>query len=272
MGIVEGDLQGTSMPNPVSRNQKPPPVITFNDALSQGAVRTFFESVPTPIAQPPVERVRNRSHERKEIAKEVAKEVILHGGAHLLKHSSTVAFSTMGGVAGLALTFKLLADVSVGSPELSERDVKQVQDQFRQATVLMAKDGLPKAYVQGRITSDSSAQARLIDMLESLRVRTGSEDKAEEMMMKFQQEAKRSASQGMDYVVRRNVRTQGELNQLLAKDVSFRDRYSKDLAFYEGVNAAIWLNLHEPGEYGARYARLMRPTSAPVCIEGSKGN
>ncbi|MCU0654758.1 MAG: hypothetical protein MUF64_05545 [Polyangiaceae bacterium] len=262
------------MPDPVSRaGSKPLP--TFNEALSTASQRTFAEPIPV-NSEPAVERVPEQDKKGAiRAGKWAATHALEHGGVHLLKHHPKLvgqATARFVGVPGLTSTISKLAagaapgaslivtgmlvrelsSVMFGAPTVSDDQKARVQNQFRQAATVMARDVLPAGYVKERITDEPAALARLKDTQESLGVRLKSEEQAELTMRRFQQELKSSATQGMSEAAIRNIRTTGELEKVLGKDAALRQRYHEDLGFQEGIKAGIWQAQHEPSEFEAR--------------------
>jgi hypothetical protein len=262
------------MPEPVSRaGSKPLP--TFNEALSTASQRTFAEPIPV-NSEPAVERVSGQRREDAfKAGKFVGVHALEHGGVHLFKHHPKLvgqAAARLVGISGLTPAFSRLAAMAApgaslivtgmlvrelsslvfGAPTVSSHQKARVQNQFRQAATVMARDVLPAGYVKERVTDEPAALARLKDTQESLGVRLKSEEQAELTMRRFQQELKNSATQGMNEAAIRNIRTTGELEKVLGKDVALRQRYHEDLGFQEGIKAGIWQAQNEPSEFEAR--------------------
>jgi hypothetical protein len=253
------------MTNPVTRaGARPAPDITYNDALSGGSARTFAESVP--VKEPPVERVSRGAKEKLKEARGPAKHALEHGVVHKLTHGKSEVARGFGlKVAGPLVTLSLMYDAFKtisGPPTMNETQKAHVREQFSQATALMARHALPREYVQARVTDEAAATARLGDAKEHLGVRLGSAEKADAAMVNFQKQIEQSVFQGMEFAAAYGLRAPKDLDALLARDASFRDRFQNDLAFQEGVRAMVWLGQNKPAEFEARLVLFVSQKAA----------
>lgn len=257
------------MTNPVTRAGAKP--ITYNEALSAGAGRTFAEEVPVREPPPPAVERATRKKEALGGVMKAAKHVAEHKAAHNIGHNAGAIASAVGkkaaGLAPVALTLSKAApgaamlalmkdafSVISGPPSMNETGKARVREHFAQATALMAQSALPRAYVQARVVDEAAARGRLSDALENLQVRLKSPEKAEAAMVQFKKEAEQSAFQGMEFAAAYQLRSPAGLDGLLAKDPSFRDRFDNDLAFQEGVRAMVWVGQNNPKDFEARSA------------------
>ncbi|MCS6899771.1 MAG: hypothetical protein RMJ98_19500 [Myxococcales bacterium] len=240
------------MTNPVHRSSARP--LSYYEALSEGASLTFADSVP--IQEPPVERVTHSKANTLKALGGVAMHVGKHALAHKLARSTNATFRVIGSrvlgpVAVLWLMYDVFKLIS-GPPSMSDNQKARVREQFSQATVLMARDALPREYVQARVTHEAAAMARLQDAMDLLRIRLGSAEEADTAMVMFQKQVEQFAFQGMEFAAAYDLRSPKALDALLARDASFRDRFQSDLAFQEGVRAMVWLGQNQPAEFEAR--------------------
>jgi hypothetical protein len=96
------------------------------------------------------------------------------------------------------------------------------------------------------------------------RVSRGAKEKLKETsgLVNFQKQIEQSAFQGMEFAAAYGLRAPKDLDALLARDASFRDRFQNDLAFQEGVRAMVWLGQNNSTEFEARLALFVSQKAA----------
>lgn len=251
---------------------------TLNDSLEKGMERVHGEKIPV---QGPTPSEVTMEWERKGAAgpglldKDAIKKIVTHVGTHVAAHKahhfsgspllgrvpiSEAAASFVrgaGAIAGRALTMHMAYELShlvTGDSSRTEFTKAQLREQYGQATALLAGNALPRAYVDSRTKGEPYAAHTLDAARESLRNRLGSDEKAEVTMRRFQAEAERGATAGMEHAAAYELRSPAQRDALLTKDKSFRERFATDLAFREGVNAMVWLGEKQPAEFESRRA------------------
>ncbi|RYE92113.1 MAG: hypothetical protein EOO75_07410 [Myxococcales bacterium] len=240
---------------------------TYNQALEKGMERVVGEKIPVQGPTPGEASVSRGKASLGRMAWEGFKTAGPTAG-HLLSHSRLhgIAHSAAGGLLGAArvagavglgalanaYTAYELSHLVTGDASRSEFTKAQLREHYGQATALLAGNALPKAYVDSRTSGEPFAAHTLDAARESLRNRTGSEEKAEATMRRFQAQAEQGATAGMEHAAAHELRSPAQRDALLAQDRSFRERFASDLAFREGVNAMVWLGEKQPAEFESR--------------------
>lgn len=187
----------------------------------------------------------------------------LGGSAALVASRGAEVIAGGSAVVGLFEFYAQMVEHTVAAKESGEKlNDAMVRDAVTVSVLLDADRLLPGGFLEARRADLRPAQRAL----DALRVNPQGTLSARERAG-LQALIKQQFKEGLTTALTQSLSSPDELRQRMASDVAFGHQYRADVAFREGVNAAVWLAQTRPKEFAAR--RQLVASAAPPAASAS---